>query len=76
MAPGAVLKRHFHPRSMEAVHVMDGTMINDGVELRAWSFLVHGPGVWHGPHAASEGGCTLMFIQYPGVRPVDCGFAD
>jgi quercetin dioxygenase-like cupin family protein len=76
MAPGAVLKRHFHPRSMEAVHVMDGTMINDGVELPAGSFLIHGPGVWHGPHTASEGGCTLMFIQYPGVGPDDSVFAD
>jgi len=76
MAPGAVLKRHFHPRAMEAVHVMEGTMINDGKPLPAGSFLIHGPGVWHGPHVAPEGGCTLMFIQYPGVGPDDSVFVD
>ncbi len=76
MAPGAVLKRHFHPRAMEAVHVMEGTMINDGIPLPAGSFLIHGPGVWHGPHVAPEGGCTLMFIQYPGVGPDDSVFVD
>jgi acetyl esterase len=76
MAPGAVLKRHFHPRAMEAVHVTEGTMINDGEPLPAGSFLIHGPGVWHGPHVAPEGGCTLMFIQYPGVGPDDSVFID
>jgi acetyl esterase len=76
MAPGAVLNRHFHPRAMEAVHVMEGTMINNGTPLPAGSFLIHGPGVWHGPHAAAEGGCTLMFIQYPGVGPDDSVFVD
>lgn len=76
MAPGAVLKRHFHPRAMEAVHVVEGTMINDGEPLPAGSFLIHGPGVWHGPHVAPEGGCTLMFIQYPGVGPDDSVFVD
>ncbi len=76
MAPGAVLKRHFHPRAMEAVHVVEGMMINDGTPLPAGSFLIHGPGVWHGPHVAPEGGCTLMFIQYPGVGPDDSVFLD
>lgn len=76
MAPGAVLKRHFHPRAMEAVYVVEGTMINDGDLLPAGSFLIHGPGVWHGPHVAPEGGCTLMFIQYPGVGPDDSVFID
>ncbi|QEE43475.1 carboxylesterase family protein (plasmid) [Rhizobium sp. WL3] len=76
MAPGATLKRHFHPRAMEAVYVMEGTLMNDGQSLPAGSFLVHGPGVWHGPHVAPEGGCTLMFIQYPGVGPDDSVFVD
>lgn len=73
MAPGAVLKRHWHQRSLEAVYVVSGTMINGGERLEAGSFLVHGPGTWHGPHATDEG-CRLMFIQYPGVGPEDSVF--
>lgn len=76
MGPGAVLKRHFHPRAMEAVHVVEGTMINQGDPLPAGSFLIHGPGVWHGPHVADTGGCVLMFIQFPGVGPDDSIFVD
>lgn len=76
MGGGATLKRHYHPRALEVVKVVEGTMINDGVPLPAHSFLVHGPGVWHGPHVAADGGCTLMFIQYPGVGPDDSVFVD
>lgn len=76
MAPGAVLKRHFHPRALEVVNIVEGVMVNHGERLEAGSFLVHGPGVWHGPHVASDQGCTLMFIQYPGVGPDDSIFVD
>jgi quercetin dioxygenase-like cupin family protein len=75
MAPGARLKRHYHPKAIEAVYVVEGTMMNDGAPLPAGSFLVHGPGTWHGPHA-TEAGCTLMFIQYPGVGPDDSVFVE
>lgn len=75
VAPGAVLKRHWHKVAREAVYVVSGTLINDGERLEAGSFLVHGPGTWHGPHT-TEGGCRLMFIQYPGVGPEDSVFSD
>ena len=74
MEPGAVLARHWHPRSTEAVYVLEGEMINNGERLPAGSCLAHGPGVIHGPHA-TETGCTLMFIQQPGVGPDDSIFA-
>jgi quercetin dioxygenase-like cupin family protein len=68
LAPGAVLAKHYHTEAVEAVYVVDGVMMNDGTPLAAGSILRHGPGVWHGPHTTEEG-CTLMFIQNPGVGP-------
>lgn len=75
MNPGAVLRKHFHPVAKEAVYVVDGEMINDGEVLEAGSFLVHGPEVAHGPHSTIKG-CTLMFIQFPGVTVDDSVFVD
>lgn len=75
MAPGALLRKHYHLRATEAVYVVSGTMLNAGEALHAGSFLVHGPGTWHGPHT-TETGCTLMFIQSPGVGPEDSVFVD
>lgn len=73
MAPGAVLARHYHPVAIEAVYVLAGEMMNDGERLAAGSIVTHGPGTPHGPHSTEEG-CTLMFIQYPGVGPDDSVF--
>jgi quercetin dioxygenase-like cupin family protein len=73
MEPGAVLQKHHHPKAIEAVYVLEGEMINDGERLPKGSMVSHGPGVPHGPHA-TETGCTLMFIQYPGVGPDDSVF--
>jgi quercetin dioxygenase-like cupin family protein len=73
MAPGAVLRKHYHPTAIEAVYVLEGEMINDGESLAAGSIITHGRGVAHGPHE-TETGCTLMFIQYPGVGPDDSVF--
>lgn len=75
MAPGAVLARHFHTRQIEAVYVLEGTMINDGTPLPAGATLLHAPGVVHGPHT-TQTGTTLMFIQYGGVGPEDSIFVD
>jgi quercetin dioxygenase-like cupin family protein len=73
LAAGGVLAKHYHTEAVEAVYVVEGTMINDGVPLPAGSILTHGPGVWHGPHTTQDG-CTLMFMQYPGVGPADSVF--
>lgn len=73
LAPGAVLAKHYHPKAIEAVYVLEGTMINESEALPAGSILTHGPGEAHGPHT-TEGGCTLMFIQYPGVGADDSVF--
>lgn len=70
LAPGAFLQRHYHIKAVESVYVVEGELINNGEKLNAGSFLVHGPGVAHGPHT-TEKGCTLMFIQYPGVSVED-----
>lgn len=75
MEPGAVLAPHYHPKAIEAVYVLEGEMINDGERLTKGSMVSHGPGVAHGPHT-TETGCTLMFIQYPGVGPDDSVFVD
>lgn len=73
MDPGAELAKHYHPVARESVYVVEGEMINDGEVLKQGSFLVHGPNVIHGPHKTLTG-CTLMFIQYPGVGPDDSVF--
>lgn len=70
LSPGASIQRHYHLKAVESVYVVEGELINNGEKLSAGSFLVHGPGVAHGPHA-TEKGCTLMFIQYPGVTVED-----
>lgn len=75
MPPGAVLARHFHTRQIEAVHVLEGTMINNGTPLPKGSTLVHAPGVIHGPHT-TDTGTTLMFIQYGAIGPEDSVFVD
>lgn len=70
LAPEANLQRHYHNVAIESVYVVEGELINDGEVLKAGSFLIHGPGVEHGPHTTKTG-CTLMFIQYPGVTVED-----
>ena len=70
LEPGAILQRHYHNIAVESVYVVEGDLINNGELLKAGSFLIHGPGVEHGPHT-TEIGCTLMFIQYPGVTVED-----
>lgn len=70
LAPAANLQRHYHNVAVEAVYVVEGQLINNGETLSAGSFLIHGPGVVHGPHT-TETGCTLMFIQFPGVTIED-----
>lgn len=70
LAPEANLQRHYHNIAVESVYVVDGELINNGEVLKAGSFLIHGPGVEHGPHTTKTG-CTLMFIQYPGVTVED-----
>jgi len=72
---GAILQKHYHNIAIEAVYVVDGELINNGELLKAGSFLIYGPGVEHGPHS-TETGCTLMFIQYPGVTVEDSVFID
>jgi quercetin dioxygenase-like cupin family protein len=75
LEPGAILQKHYHNIAIEAVYVVEGELINNGELLNAGSFLVHGPGVVHGPHT-TETGCTLMFIQYPGVTVEDSVLVD
>lgn len=70
LEPGAFIQRHYHKVAIESVYVVEGELIDDGQVLQAGSFLVHGPDVAHGPHT-TQSGCTLMFIQYPGVSVED-----
>ncbi|MBC7887294.1 MAG: cupin domain-containing protein [Ferruginibacter sp.] len=70
LAPDAFIQKHYHNIAIESVYVVEGELINNGETLKAGSFLVHGTGVAHGPHTTKTG-CTLMFIQYPGVTVED-----
>lgn len=75
MAPGAVLRKHYHPNVGEVLYILEGEFINDGERLAAGSFTTHGDGVVHGPHT-TETGCTVMFIQSAPVGPDDSIFVD
>lgn len=70
LEPGAYIQRHYHNVAVESVYVVEGELVNNGELLKAGSFLIHGRGVEHGPHS-TQTGCTLMFIQYPGVTVED-----
>lgn len=75
LEPGAFIKKHFHNIAIEAVYVVEGVLENNSEQLNAGSFMIHGPGVEHGPHT-TQSGCTLMFIQYPGVTVDDSVLID
>jgi quercetin dioxygenase-like cupin family protein len=73
MAPGARIPAHVHDRSTEAFMVLDGSFVNAGIAYGPGTFFTVTPGEVHGPHT-TESGCTLMFIQHPGVGPDDSVF--
>ena len=59
---GATIPAHKHDTFAEAHYVLEGTLINDGVEFGPGGFITHGPGVVHGPHSSPDG-CRVLTLQ-------------
>ncbi len=59
---GTTIPAHKHDTFAEAHYVLEGTLVNDGVECGPGGFITHGPGVMHGPHSSVEG-CRVLTLQ-------------
>ena len=59
---GATIPAHKHDTFAEAHYVLEGTLVNDGVEFGPGGFITHGAGVVHGPHSSKEG-CRVLTLQ-------------
>lgn len=59
---GTTIPAHKHDTFTEAHYVLEGTLVNDGVEFGPGGFITHGPGVVHGPHSSKEG-CRVLTLQ-------------
>ena len=72
LTPGSSIAAHSHERFSEAHYVLEGVLVNDGVEFGPGGFITHAPGVVHGPHSSKEG-CRVLTIQtgHPGPEQAD-----
>lgn len=59
---GATIPAHKHDTFTEAHYVLEGTLVNDGVEFGPGGFITHAAGVVHGPHSSKEG-CRVLTVQ-------------
>ena len=59
MEAGSSIPAHSHTHSDQAVLVVEGDLIDEGVSYGPGSFLVAKAGTPHGPHGSS-GGCVLL----------------
>jgi quercetin dioxygenase-like cupin family protein len=72
LKPGTTIAAHSHEGFAEAHYVIEGDLINDGVEFGPGGYITHGPGVVHGPHS-SQHGCRVLTVQtgHPGPEQSD-----
>lgn len=56
---GASIPRHWHSKADEAVYVLDGDFVEDGVSYGPGAYFVGQARTTHGPHA-TVGGCTVL----------------
>lgn len=70
IAAGAYIPAHRHERTAEVHYLLEGDLVNDGVEYGPGAYFTHGPGVVHGPHA-SRGGCSILTLQPAMVDATD-----
>lgn len=71
MEAGSSIPAHSHTHADQAVFVIEGDLIDDGVTYGPGSFLVAKAGSPHGPHNSS-GGCVLLSTYFgkPDFVPV------
>ena len=71
MEAGSSIPPHSHTHADQAVFVIEGDLIEEGVTYGPGSFLVAKAGTPHGPHG-SAGGCVLLSTYFgkPDFVPV------
>ena len=71
MEAGSSIPAHSHTHADQAVFVIEGDLIDEGVTYGPGSFLVAKAGTPHGPHSSS-GGCVLLSTYFgkPDFVPV------
>lgn len=63
MEAGSSIPAHQHTHADQAVFVIEGTIVEEGITYGPGSFLVAKAGTPHGPHA-SPGGCVLLSTYF------------
>ena len=71
MEAGSSIPAHSHTHADQAVFVIEGDLVEEGVTYGPGSFLVAKAGTPHGPHGSS-GGCVLLstYFGQPDFVPV------
>jgi quercetin dioxygenase-like cupin family protein len=71
MEPGSSIPAHRHTHADQAVFVVEGDLVEEGVTYGPGSFLLAKAGTPHGPHGSS-GGCVLLSTYFgrPDFVPV------
>ena len=71
MEAGSSIPAHRHTHADQAVFVIEGDLVEEGVTYGPGSFLVAKAGTPHGPHGSS-GGCVLLSTYFgkPDFVPV------
>jgi quercetin dioxygenase-like cupin family protein len=71
MEAGSSIPAHSHTHADQAVFVIEGELIEEGVTYGPGSFLVAKAGTPHGPHRSSRG-CVLLSTYFgtPDFVPV------
>ena len=71
MAAGSSIPAHRHTHADQAVFVIEGDLVEEGVTYGPGSLLVAKAGTPHGPHSSS-GGCVLLSTYFgkPDFVPV------
>ena len=72
MEAGSSIPAHSHTHADQAVFVIEGDLIDEGVTYGPGSFLLAKAGTPHGPHGSS-GGCVLLSTYFgkPDFVPVE-----
>lgn len=72
MEAGSSIPAHSHTHAYQAVFVIEGDLIDEGVTYGPGSFLLAKAGTPHGPHGSS-GGCVLLSTYFgkPDFVPVE-----
>ena len=71
MGPGSSIPAHRHTHADQAVFVVEGDLVEEGVTYGPGSFLLARAGTPHGPHT-SPNGCVLLSTYFgkPDFVPV------